>query len=171
MLYSEVGCFDERTRAWKSYAFDKVWGPEMRQKDVFQDVEPMALSVIDGYNACIFAYGQSKYDNSLWMFSHNWTCWLTSSYSVTAGSGKTYTMEGGGEGQYGISQRIIQKLFHLLHEKSEKHRRNNAMKQDDDPSLSMFESKIEISMLEIYNDEGKLELQYGTSLSLFIAAI
>ena len=80
-------------------------------------------------------------------------------------------MEGGGEGQYGISQRIIQKLFHLLHEKSEKHRRNDAMKQDDDPSLSMFESKIEISMLEIYNDEGKLELQYGTSLSLFIAAI
>lgn len=65
MLHSEVGCFDERTRAWKSYAFDKVWGPEMRQKDVFQDVEPMALSVIDGYNACIFAYGQSKYDNSL----------------------------------------------------------------------------------------------------------
>ena len=56
---TEVGCFDERTRSWKSFAFDKVWGPESRQKDVFQDVEPLALSVIDGYNACIFAYGQS----------------------------------------------------------------------------------------------------------------
>ena len=76
-------------------------------------------------------------------------------------------MDGGGEGQYGISQRIIQKLFHLLHEKAEQYRRKNAMKQDDEPSSSMFESKIEISMLEIYNDEGKLELQYGTSLSLF----
>jgi kinesin family protein C2/C3 len=58
---TEVGCFDERTRSWKSYAFDKVWGPESKQKDVFQDVEPLALSVIDGYNACIFAYGQSGY--------------------------------------------------------------------------------------------------------------
>jgi len=56
---TEVGCFDERTQSWKSYAFDKVWGSESRQKDVFQDVEPLALSVIDGYNACIFAYGQT----------------------------------------------------------------------------------------------------------------
>ena len=55
---TELGCFDERTRTWKSYIFDKVWGPDARQKDIFQDVEPMALSVVDGYNACIFAYGQ-----------------------------------------------------------------------------------------------------------------
>jgi kinesin family protein C2/C3 len=58
---TEVGCFDERTKSWKSYAFDKVWGAESKQMDVFQDVEPLALSVIDGYNACIFAYGQSKF--------------------------------------------------------------------------------------------------------------
>ena len=57
---TDVACFDERTKQWKSYAFDKVWGPESTQKDVFQDVEPMVLSVIDGYNACIFAYGQSE---------------------------------------------------------------------------------------------------------------
>lgn len=57
---TELGCFDERTRTWKSYAFDKVWGPDSRQRDVFQDVEPMALSVVDGYNACIFAYGQVR---------------------------------------------------------------------------------------------------------------
>ena len=58
---TELGCFDERTETWKSYAFDKVWGPESRQRDIFQDVEPMALSVVDGYNACIFAYGQVSY--------------------------------------------------------------------------------------------------------------
>jgi hypothetical protein len=57
---TDVACFDERTKQWKSYAFDKVWGPESTQKDVFEDVEPMVLSVIDGYNACIFAYGQSE---------------------------------------------------------------------------------------------------------------
>mmetsp|Transcript_24002 Transcript_24002/g.57943 ORF Transcript_24002/g.57943 Transcript_24002/m.57943 type:complete len:1481 (+) Transcript_24002:367-4809(+) len=126
---TEVGCFDERTRSWKSYAFDKVWGPENRQKDVFQDVEPMALSVIDGYNACIFAYGQT-------------------------GSGKTYTMEGGNSsGQYGISQRTLQKVFSLLHDKAQQHQHRTALIQDDDTQSSRFEYKIGISMLEIYNDD------------------
>ena len=56
---SEVGVFDNRTKNWKSYAFDKVWGPDSHQLGIFQDVEPLALSVVDGYNACIFAYGQT----------------------------------------------------------------------------------------------------------------
>ena len=56
---TEVGCFDSRTNKWKSYAFDRVWGPDQSQQSVFQDVEPVALSVVDGYNACIFAYGQT----------------------------------------------------------------------------------------------------------------
>jgi len=125
---TEVGCFDERTRSWKSYAFDKVWGPETGQKDVFQDVEPMAMSVIDGYNACIFAYGQT-------------------------GSGKTYTMEGSqSNGEYGISQRTIQKLFTLLQDKAQQHQRN-VTKQDDESPSHQFEYKIEVGMLEIYNDE------------------
>jgi kinesin family protein C2/C3 len=56
---TEVGCFDARANKWKSFGFDKVWGPDQSQLDVFQDVEPLALSVVDGYNACIFAYGQT----------------------------------------------------------------------------------------------------------------
>lgn len=52
---SEVGCFDNRTNKWKSFAFDRVWGPDQSQQSVFQDVEPLALSVVDGFNACIFA--------------------------------------------------------------------------------------------------------------------
>mmetsp|Transcript_6886 Transcript_6886/g.14939 ORF Transcript_6886/g.14939 Transcript_6886/m.14939 type:complete len:1458 (+) Transcript_6886:192-4565(+) len=125
---TEIGCFDERTRSWKSYAFDKVWGPETGQKDVFHDVEPMASSVIDGYNACIFAYGQT-------------------------GSGKTYTMEGSKlNSQYGISQRMIQKLFWLLQDKAQQHQRNIANQDDESPS-PQFEYKIEVGMLEIYNDE------------------
>lgn len=88
---AEVGCFDSRTKNWKSYNFDRVWGPESTQTGVFRDVEQLALSVVDGYNACIFAYGQT-------------------------GSGKTFTMEGISQGkQYGVSYRTIQKLFGLLH--------------------------------------------------------
>jgi kinesin family member C2/C3 len=53
---TEVGCYDERTKKWKSFGFDRVWGPDQSQTSVFQDVEPLALSVVDGFNACIFAY-------------------------------------------------------------------------------------------------------------------
>lgn len=70
---TELGCFDNRNQKWKSFAFDKVWGPDQTQSSIFQDVEPLALSVVDGFNACIFAYGQT-------------------------GSGKTYTMEGTEDG-------------------------------------------------------------------------
>ena len=52
---TEVGCYDNRTNKWKSFAFDRVWGPDQSQQSVFQDVEPLALSVVDGFNACIFA--------------------------------------------------------------------------------------------------------------------
>jgi chromosome segregation ATPase len=53
---TEVGCYDLRTNKWKSFVFDRVWGPDQSQTSVFQDVEPLALSVVDGFNACIFAY-------------------------------------------------------------------------------------------------------------------
>jgi kinesin family protein C2/C3 len=56
---TELGCFDARTNQWKSFAFDRVWGPDQTQQSIFQDVEPLALSVVDGFNACIFAYGQT----------------------------------------------------------------------------------------------------------------
>ena len=56
---SELGCFDSRTNQWKSFAFDRVWGTDQSQQEIFQDVEPIALSVVDGFNACIFAYGQT----------------------------------------------------------------------------------------------------------------
>ena len=60
---TELGCYDVRSRSWKSFAFDRVWGPDHGQAAVFQDVEPLALSVVDGYNACIFAYGQVSQKN------------------------------------------------------------------------------------------------------------
>jgi kinesin family protein C2/C3 len=56
---TELGCFDSRTNQWKSFSFDRVWGPDQTQQGIFQDVEPIALSVVDGFNACIFAYGQT----------------------------------------------------------------------------------------------------------------
>ena len=52
------------------YEYDRVFNPTSHQSEVFQHVQPVCVSVLDGYNICIFAYGQT-------------------------GSGKTFTMEGG----------------------------------------------------------------------------
>ncbi|KAJ4917991.1 P-loop containing nucleoside triphosphate hydrolases superfamily protein [Raphanus sativus] len=69
----------------KTYNFDRVFQPDSSQDDVFLEIEPVIKSVIDGYNACIFAYGQT-------------------------GTGKTFTMEGLPESP-GIVPRAIKGLF------------------------------------------------------------
>jgi kinesin family protein 5 len=52
------------------YTFDRVFGPESSQRETFEYVaKPVVVDVLEGYNATIFAYGQTS-------------------------SGKTYTMEG-----------------------------------------------------------------------------
>ncbi|OMO81077.1 hypothetical protein CCACVL1_12626 [Corchorus capsularis] len=69
----------------KKYTFDKVFHPGSSQDEVFSEVEPVIKSVLDGYNACIFAYGQT-------------------------GTGKTFTMEGISDSP-GIVPRTIEALF------------------------------------------------------------
>ncbi|KAL3347862.1 hypothetical protein AABB24_021483 [Solanum stoloniferum] len=69
----------------KIYSFDKVFHPSSSQGEVFSEIEPIIKSVLDGYNACIFAYGQT-------------------------GTGKTFTMEGTEEFP-GVVPRAIEALF------------------------------------------------------------
>lgn len=42
----------------KAFSFDRVFSHKSSQQSVFEEVEPMVTSVLDGYNATIFAYGQ-----------------------------------------------------------------------------------------------------------------
>ena len=53
VIENDIAWFDKRSNAWKSFTFDRVWSMDSMQADVFADVEPLALSVVDGYNACI----------------------------------------------------------------------------------------------------------------------
>ncbi|KVI08087.1 Kinesin-like protein KIFC3 [Cynara cardunculus var. scolymus] len=43
----------------KTFRFDRVITPSDYQVDVFAHASPLVTSVLDGYNVCIFAYGQT----------------------------------------------------------------------------------------------------------------
>ncbi|KAH9314777.1 hypothetical protein KI387_023404, partial [Taxus chinensis] len=44
--------------ARRTFAFNKVFKSAATQEQVFLDTQPLIRSVLDGYNVCIFAYGQ-----------------------------------------------------------------------------------------------------------------
>ncbi|VDO30048.1 unnamed protein product [Haemonchus placei] len=68
------------------FEFQRVFGPNMSQARVFNDVEELILSCLHGYNVSIIAYGQT-------------------------GSGKTHTMRGGEGESEGIIPRAVKFLF------------------------------------------------------------
>ncbi|XP_064946520.1 kinesin-like protein KIN-14P isoform X3 [Musa acuminata AAA Group] len=81
----------------KSFSFNKVFGPFATQEEVFSDTQPLIRSVLDGYNVCIFAYGQT-------------------------GAGKTYTMSGPKElteESFGVNYRALNDLFHISKQRKE----------------------------------------------------
>ena len=42
-----------------SFSFDGVHGEDTSQSEIFQEVKDVAQSVLQGYNGCIMAYGQT----------------------------------------------------------------------------------------------------------------
>jgi kinesin family protein C1 len=70
-----------------SFAFDRVFKPQMSQAAIFDEVSDVVQSALDGYKVCLFSYGQT-------------------------GAGKTHTMQGGrGPGEEGIIPRAVSKIL------------------------------------------------------------
>lgn len=82
--YKDRGGLSDRRKTWR-FGFDNVFGPDAGQEDVWENVEPLIQSAVDGFNVTLFAYGQT-------------------------GSGKTFTMLGESE-QLGIIGRSVHKMF------------------------------------------------------------
>ncbi|CAM0870939.1 unnamed protein product [Alopecurus aequalis] len=79
--------------AKKTFKFDRVYTPKDDQAEVYADASPLVTSVLDGYNVCIFAYGQT-------------------------GTGKTFTMEGT-EKNRGVNYRTLEELFKIAEERKD----------------------------------------------------
>ena len=62
------------------------FSPHVQQDELFQEVEDLVQSAVDGYNVTIMAYGQT-------------------------GAGKTYTMYGGENEKRGVAPRTIESVF------------------------------------------------------------
>uniref|UniRef100_A0A6N2KN80 Kinesin motor domain-containing protein n=1 Tax=Salix viminalis TaxID=40686 RepID=A0A6N2KN80_SALVM len=75
----------------RNFKFNKIFGPESTQAEVYSDTQPLIRSVLDGNGVCIFSYGQT-------------------------GSGKTYTMtgpNGASEEDWGVNYRALNDLFSI----------------------------------------------------------
>ncbi|KAK6170341.1 hypothetical protein SNE40_018754 [Patella caerulea] len=102
-------CYDDENICVKTskhnkvFEYERVFNPTEDQPVVFDEVQPMLTSLLDGYNVCIMAYGQT-------------------------GSGKTHTMLGSHNNDdynpcetmhpdEGVIPRATRELFRLIEEK------------------------------------------------------
>ncbi|XP_075598227.1 kinesin-like protein KIF21A isoform X5 [Balearica regulorum gibbericeps] len=109
----------------KAFTFDYVFNIDSQQEEIYiQCIEKLIEGCFEGYNATVFAYGQT-------------------------GAGKTYTMGTGfdvniTEEEQGIISRAVKHLFRCIEEKKQA-----AIKQGFPPP----DFKVNAQFLELYNEE------------------
>ena len=86
------------------YEMDSVFTPASTQQGVYEECRDLITSVIDGYNVCIFAYGQ--------VCGALFGAVSRSFFVRQTGSGKTFTMDGNDE-HPGLNRRALMGLFEV----------------------------------------------------------
>ena len=132
----------------KTFTFDHALDPHMKQKDVYDTcVLPLTLKILDGYNATVFAYGQTS-------------------------SGKTFTITGGyggynhnvdddddDEAKYdneleGVVPRALKDLFRRLKLLKRTRSRSSYDNDNDRNNIrSSFEYEVRVQYLEVYGED------------------
>ena len=126
-----------------NYSFDKIFGMDSTQADIYKEVSYLIHSVLNGQNCCIFAYGQT-------------------------GAGKTYTLIGGEVGESrGIIGRACEEIFEAtaglnqpINQQSSNSNDENSEATSGSPGSTTSKNtagenkgiryEIELGMLEIY---------------------
>jgi kinesin family protein C1 len=87
------------TRKAHAFTFDRVFGPESHNQEVFEEISQLVQSALDGYNVCIFCYGQTGSGKTHTMSSADGmipraTHQIYETATNLRDKGWTYTMEG-----------------------------------------------------------------------------
>jgi kinesin family member C1 len=87
------------TRKTHTFSFDRVFGPESNNQEVFEEISQLVQSALDGYNVCIFCYGQTGAGKTHTMSSADGmipraTHQIYETATNLQEKGWTYTMEG-----------------------------------------------------------------------------
>ncbi|EHK98563.1 putative Kinesin-like protein klpA [Glarea lozoyensis 74030] len=87
------------TRKTHAFSFDRVFGPNTQNEEVFGEISQLVQSALDGYNVCIFCYGQTGSGKTHTMSSADGmipraTHQIYETAENLKDKGWTYTMEG-----------------------------------------------------------------------------
>ena len=127
---TELGFYDSSKLVWRPFVFDKVLPPDSTQQHVVQELGHLAQGVLEGYNACVFAYG-------------------------ITGSGKTHSMSGPPDNP-GLILRMVDKVLDLSREATRSFYKGVfPEKYEPQKEMNLPENlfTVKVSIIEIYNEE------------------
>ncbi|KAJ4460772.1 putative Kinesin protein [Paratrimastix pyriformis] len=143
---------DGTTSQEREFPFDHIFHTSSTQEEIFEHVRPLVMHVLEGFNACCFAFGQT-------------------------GSGKTYTMIGEGARLRGLIPRCLELLFSSLAARSHPPGTAGATppgqvpRIDDGPDPAGRRASVFVSLVEIYLDQVRDLGKYYSPAEMAPAAI